>query len=54
MQSETPLSYEESHEILAKYIHQGLNANFIAPIPTIGATVAVSFTGMTTTLWTFI
>ncbi len=54
MQSETPLSYEESHEIMAKYIHQGLLANVIAPIPTIGAVGPSSFTGMTTTLWTFI
>ena len=55
MQSETPLSYEESHEIMTKFIHQGLVANFIAPIPTIGTSIVPSgsFTGMTTTLWTF-
>ena len=53
MQSETPLSYEESHGIMAKYIHQGLVANFIAPIPTAGTVVSNIFTGMTTTIWTF-
>ena len=53
MQSETPLSYEESHGIMAKYIHQGLVANFIAPIPTAGTVVPNIFTGITTTSWTF-
>jgi hypothetical protein len=53
MQSETPLSYEESHGIMAKYIHQGLVANFIAPIPTAGTVVSNIFTGITTTIWTF-
>lgn len=56
MQSETPLSYEESYEVMAKFIHQGLNANFIAPIPTIGTSIAPpgSFTGITTTVWKFL
>jgi len=54
IQSETPLTYEESHDVMAKYIHQGLVANVIAPIPTIGVVGPNSFTGMTTTVWKFI
>lgn len=53
LQSETPLTYDESFEVMAKFIHQGLVANFIAPIPTAGTVVPNIFTGITTTSWTF-
>lgn len=48
-----PNNINDVWTIISKYIQQALNINIISPIPTAGATVGASYTGVTATVLSF-